>query len=181
MCLLLIELSVDLSKCDIFISTDFVYGDFCVLLLFLSTCILLTYALSNAIYPSTFHAHTGEWSSVRDTISRAEHTVMGDIDDPLFHQKLRAAHGIAHLAEGRYLEAAKSFTSVSPELTNQFNSVISAEDLAMYGALLGLATLDRGTLHSLVIDGVFKGRLEVSVHSSVALNYMCLGLFDVSS
>ena len=86
---------------------------------------------------------------------------MGDIDDALFHQKLRAGQALAHLAEGRYLEAAKTFTSISPELTNQFHSVVSAEDLAMYGSLLGLATLDRATLHSLVIDGVFKGRLEV--------------------
>jgi COP9 signalosome complex subunit 1 len=53
------------------------------------------------------------------------------------------------------------FVSVSLDLTNQFCSVVSAEDLAMYGALLGLATLDRDKLHSLVIDGPFKGRLEV--------------------
>ena len=98
---------------------------------------------------------------MRDTISRAEHTVMGEIDDVLFHQKLRTAQSLAYLAEGRYLDAAKSITSVSTDLTTQFNSVMSAEDLALYGALLGLATFDRDTLHSLVIDGVFKGRLEV--------------------
>ena len=86
---------------------------------------------------------------------------MGDSDDTLFHQKLRAGQALAHLAEGRYHESAKMFTSISPELTNQFNSVISAEDLAMYGALLGLASFDRNMLHSLVIDGVFKARLEV--------------------
>lgn len=128
-----------------------------------------------------------EWSSVRDTISRAEHTVMGDIDDPLFHQKLRAGQALAHLAEGRYLEAAKTLTSISPELTNQFHSVISAEDLAMYGALLGLATLDRGTLHSLVIDGVFKGRLELVPAMREALRHysraeygQCLSLLQNS-
>ena len=106
---------------------------------------------------------TGEWSSVCDTLSRAEHTVLGEIsDDPLFHHKLRAALGLSNLAEGKYLEAAKLFTAVSTDLTNQFHSVMAAEDLAMYGALLGLATMDRAMLHSLVIDGAFKGRLEVS-------------------
>jgi len=85
----------------------------------------------------------------------------GSNGDPLFHQKLRAAQALAHLAEGRYSESARGFASVSPELTNQFCTVISAEDLAMYGSLLGLATMDRGMLHELVIDGVFKGRLEV--------------------
>ncbi len=51
---------------------------------------------------------------------------------------------------------------MTPELTNQFHAVLSAEDLATYGSLLGLATLDRKTLHEMVIDGAFKGRLEVS-------------------
>jgi len=103
-----------------------------------------------------------EWGSVRDSISRAEHTVMGGDDiDPLFHAKLRVASGLVHLAEARYLEAAKAFTSVSPELTNQFNTVISAEDIALFGSLLGLATMDRKGLHAHVIDGVFKGRLEL--------------------
>lgn len=72
------------------------------------------------------------------------------------------ANALVHLAEGKYYDAAKLFASVSLDLTNQFSSVLSAEDLAMYGALLGLATLDREKLHTLVIDGPFKGRLEVS-------------------
>jgi len=112
-----------------------------------------------------------EWSSARDSITRAEHTVMGDIDDPLFHHKLRALQGLVYLAEGRYFDAAKSFTSVSPDLTNQVNSVISAEDMAMYGSLLGLATMDRETLLSLVIDGAFKGRLELVPDMREALRH----------
>lgn len=112
-----------------------------------------------------------EWSSVREAITRAEHTVMGDIDDRLFHHKLRAMQGLAYLAEGRYYDAAKSFTSVSPDLTNQVNSVISAEDIAMYGSLLGLATMDREMLHSLVIDGSFKVRLELVPDMREALRH----------
>mmetsp|Transcript_11235 Transcript_11235/g.24713 ORF Transcript_11235/g.24713 Transcript_11235/m.24713 type:complete len:571 (+) Transcript_11235:101-1813(+) len=129
-----------------------------------------------------------EWPSVRETISRAEHTVMsGDVDDPLFHQKLRAAQALSHLAEGRYLESAKIFTSISAELTTQFNSVVSAEDLALYGSLLGLATMDRGMLHSLVIDGVFKGRLELVPAMREALRHysraeygQCLALLQTT-
>jgi COP9 signalosome complex subunit 1 len=101
-----------------------------------------------------------EWGNARETISRAEHTVLGDSGDPLFPQKLRAASALVHLAEGRYHEAAKVFCSVSLDLTNQFNTVLSAEDISLYGALLGLATLDRENLHAMVIDGPFKARLE---------------------
>jgi COP9 signalosome complex subunit 1 len=118
-----------------------------------------------------FTTPIGEWSSVRDSISRAEHTVMGDIDDSLFHHKLRALQGLAYLAEGRYFDAAKAFTSVSPDLTNEINSVVSAEDIAMYGSLLGLATMDRTMLHSMVIDGAFKGRLELIPDMREALRH----------
>jgi len=118
-----------------------------------------------------------EWGSVRDAISRAEHTVMssdgehGGGLDPLFHAKLRAAGGLAHLAEGRYAEAARSFTSVSTELAGQFASVVSAEDIALYGGLLGLATMDRAGLHAHVIDGPFKGRLELVPNMREALRH----------
>ena len=122
--------------------------------LFLTLC---PYLITHNIYT------TEEWSSVRDTVSRAEHTVMGDIDDSLFHQKLRVGQALSHLAEGRYLESAKIFTSIDTQLTNQFNSVISAEDLAVYGSILGLATMNRDMLHGSVIDGAFKARLEVSI------------------
>ncbi|KAL9186518.1 hypothetical protein ACHAXT_005756 [Thalassiosira profunda] len=113
-----------------------------------------------------------EWSNVRDAVSRAEHTVGGDVDhDPLFRQKLRAGQALAHLAEGRYREAATGLTSLSTELTTQFSSVISAEDLATYGSVLGLATMDRDALHAAVLDGEFKGRLELVPHVKEALRH----------
>lgn len=86
-----------------------------------------------------------------------------EYDISLFHNKLKAAQGIAYLSEGKYKEAASTFTSISSELTNQFSSVISAEDLALYGALLGWATYDRETVCEVVMEGEFKARLEVSV------------------
>lgn len=60
------------------------------------------------------------------------------------------------------------------ELTNQFSSVLSAEDIALYGALLGLASLDRENLHSLVIDGPFKARLELVPSIRDALRHYSL-------
>lgn len=86
-----------------------------------------------------------------------------DYDLSLFHHKLNAAKGIAYLSEGKYKEAATTFTSIALELTNQFTSVISAEDLALYGALLGWATFDREKVCEVIMEGVFKARLEVRV------------------
>ena len=60
------------------------------------------------------------------------------------------------------------------ELSSQFSNVVSAEDIALYGALLGLASLDRDSLHSLVIDGAFKARLELCPSMRDALHHYSL-------
>lgn len=130
-----------------------------------------------------------DWASVHDTIARAERTVVigsgmsggvasnsssmsdhhgmsmahEEYDLSIFHHKLNAAQGIAYLSEGRYREAAASFTMISSEiLTNQYSSVISAEDLALYGGILGWAAFDRETVCTVLMEGAFKARLEVS-------------------
>ena len=129
------------------------------------------------IYQYATHTKSEEWNNVRNTVARAEHTVITSGPDDiqidggvtsslqsltiLYQPKLHVALGLAHLAEGKYADAAKIFASLSLELTNQFASVISAEDIALYGSILGLATMDRELLHACVIDGIFKGRLEV--------------------
>jgi hypothetical protein len=133
----------------------------------------------NHLYTHTHTHNTEEWNNVRNIVARAEHTVIttSSPDDILmdgdttslqsvttFYQpKLRVALGLAHLAEGKYTDAAIIFTSLTIELNTQFATVISAEDIALYGSILGLATMDRELLHGCVIDGIFKGRLEVCV------------------
>ena len=59
-------------------------------------------------------------------------------------------------------------------MTNQFSNILSAEDIALYGSLLGLAGLDRENLHSLVIDGPFKARLELVPSLRDALRHYSL-------
>ena len=101
-------------------------------------------------------------SRVRDYVAKAEHTSDLLHADPLFASKLRVASAVVLLAEGRYEDAARKLADCSPDLTHQFNAVVSAEDIATYGAVLGLATLGREELRSLILDGPqFKSRLEL--------------------
>mmetsp|Transcript_4465 Transcript_4465/g.8242 ORF Transcript_4465/g.8242 Transcript_4465/m.8242 type:complete len:633 (-) Transcript_4465:168-2066(-) len=111
-----------------------------------------------------------DWAKVHDTIARIEHTSLGtssssnnpdNASDSLYRSKLRAAQALTQLSSRNYLEAAKLFASTSIDLTNQFSNVISAEDIATYGALLGLATFHRKQLHEYILDGNFKARLEL--------------------
>ena len=51
---------------------------------------------------------------------------------------------------------------VSAELGANWNEVISAQDIALYGVICGLAHFDRGELRRFVIDNVhFREYLEV--------------------
>lgn len=102
------------------------------------------------------------YAQVRDYVTKAEHTSDLLHTDPLFASKLRVASSLSYLHDGRYAEAARKMATVSPELTNQFNTVIAPEDIALYGALLGLAALERSELQGLIMDSsTFKGRLEL--------------------
>ena len=109
---------------------------------------------------------------VKDYVAKAEHTADLLHTDPLFAAKLRAAGGLALLAESRYAEAARKFATVHSDLTTQFSTVLSAEDIALYGALLGMAALDRSELQDLILDSAtFKGRLELIPHMREALRH----------
>ena len=44
---------------------------------------------------------------------------------------------------------------------NQFNTVLSAEDLALYGGLLGLITLDRAAIERTTDVEVWRERIDV--------------------
>jgi len=104
----------------------------------------------------------------------------------MFLSKLNAARGVAYLAEGQIKEAAKSFLSTTNELTNEFNQVVSAQDIALYGGLTALLALDRTEIAAMVEkNGGFRDRLEFvpvlrdAMHCYVRAEYgECLGLID---
>lgn len=84
--------------------------------------------------------------------------------------KMRACAGIALLMRGSYADAALRFITTNLEgredrvakLQAEFGDAISLEDVATYGALCALATLDRVTLKNLIIDRVeFRYLLEL--------------------
>ena len=76
--------------------------------------------------------------------------------------KIHCIAALGHMKAGQYAQAALKFASISPDLTNQFHSVILPEDIALYGSLLGLASLDRYTLRTMIIESnVFAQRLEL--------------------
>ena len=59
------------------------------------------------------------------------------------------------------LNLAAAVVQVHNELGNSYNDVLSAQDLALFGGLTALATLERSELRSCVIDRIsFREFLE---------------------
>lgn len=83
-------------------------------------------------------------------------------NDSIYNSKLQCARGIAYLNQGRYYLAALTFLSIKQiKFTTQFRSVLSAEDVALYGGLLGLITLNRSQIESMLEIEAWRERLEL--------------------
>lgn len=97
---------------------------------------------------------------VNTYVQKAEAFPTGAID-PEALGKLRAAQGVAYLAQGKYEPAAKSFTSLPADLGSSFANVLSAGDVATYGTLCALATMDRREVSLRVVNsGTFRDLLN---------------------
>lgn len=89
-----------------------------------------------------------------------------------------AAAGVAQLSSGIYKDAAESFLAVPFDLTtagsvHNFDFtrfVASGNDIAIYGGLTALATLDREQLSTRVLGGNFRTFLELEPHMRKAIS-----------
>jgi COP9 signalosome complex subunit 1 len=89
-----------------------------------------------------------------------------------------AAAGVAQLSCGNYREAAESLLAVPIDLTLtgsvhnfEFTRLVaSANDIAIYGGLTALATLNREQLSSRVLGGSFRAFLELEPHMRKAIS-----------
>lgn len=111
--------------------------------------------------------HVGNYNNALEFVAKTEllkntEKIHGD-GTTLLSSKLNTASALAHLEQGRYQEALSKLLSLEAEFNHQFNSVLSAEDIALYGGILALATLSRNELYSSMLDinATFKERLEL--------------------
>ena len=101
----------------------------------------------------------GQYRNVMNYVSKAEECD-GDV---LVRAKLNAAAALVMLIEGHYKGAARKFLEVDCELGGNYATIIAAEDVALYGTLCALASLDRTELRkTLYENGNFKSFLELT-------------------
>jgi COP9 signalosome complex subunit 1 len=85
------------------------------------------------------------------------------VADAVVNAKLKAASALVMLIEGQYKGAARKFLEVGIEIGGSFSSIIAAEDIAMYGTLCALASLERPEIRSTLLENSrFKSFLELT-------------------
>ncbi|KMU74498.1 rCOP11 protein [Coccidioides immitis RMSCC 3703] len=105
-------------------------------------------------------------------------SVKADTDRLEHELRMWASLGLSQLATGAYFDAAMSFVSTDPNLGDNYKEIISANDIAVYGGLCAMASMDRSDLVSYVLENKsFRNFLELEPHIRRAVSYFCSSKF----
>ncbi|KAK6540518.1 hypothetical protein TWF694_009309 [Orbilia ellipsospora] len=106
-----------------------------------------------------------QYTSVQTNVSKIRNHIRSDDDLKVHEPKINVAAGVALLAAGNYLEAARKFIDTNPSIGNEYNTVATMNDVAVYGGLTALASMDRNMLKSEVLESsTFRTFLELEPH-----------------
>jgi len=98
------------------------------------------------------HTFLTTWKKAEQIPENTDRTVIA---------QLNASYGLAHLENRKFKQAALKFIAVSADVAAKFTEILSPQDIAVYGALCGLAEFDRKELKEKILDNAnFKTLLE---------------------
>lgn len=100
-----------------------------------------------------------QYTDIHSFASKAHHTPFKEEPD---QSKIHAAYGLYYMYSAKYKDAAFSFAQVKQQdLGDAFADVLVAQDVALYGALCALASLDRNEVQSKLLESTsFRECLE---------------------
>lgn len=106
--------------------------------------------------------------------------VLNSDEDKMSFTYTKIVSGIALMGLSHYQDAAKSFLQADFGVpAAQYNHVASPNDIAIYGGLLALATMDRKELQSRVLDNQsFRAFLENEPHIRKAISLFVNGRYS---
>ncbi|KAK4190035.1 COP9 signalosome complex subunit 1 [Podospora australis] len=121
-----------------------------------------------------------EWGMISPHLAKMSLGGSFPEDEKVLQPYLRIATGIAFLGMEKYQEAASNFLSVDPTIpSSTYNEIASRNDVAIYGGLLALATMDRKELQAQVLDNSpFRVFLELEPHIRKAVTYFVNGRYS---
>ncbi|KAL9020994.1 MAG: hypothetical protein Q9185_001821 [Variospora sp. 1 TL-2023] len=138
----------------------------------------------------------GNWLAVQTNVQKLRSPGQQFAEAQRLTAKLSAAAGLALLASGNYKEAAQEFVETNPRMVQArlddpadeeaFNEVMTPNDIAVYGGLCALASMDRTDLQEKVLgNSRFRAYLELEPHIRRAITFFvsskysaCLFILD---
>lgn len=103
-----------------------------------------------------------QYTDIQSYASKANHAHFKEDAD---QSKICAAYGLYYMTQGKYKDAASSFAQVKPQdLGNSISDVMSAHDVALYGVLCALASLERNEVQAKLLDSSFRECLDLVPH-----------------
>ena len=115
-----------------------------------------------------------DWLAVMSNVHKIKNLQVKQEDAARNLPRVNAAYALSHMAQGHYHDAAVNFLLVDPSLSDTYNEVLTSNDVAVYGGLCALASMDRTELASKVLDSLsFRGFLELEPHIRRAISFFC--------
>ncbi len=130
------------------------------------------------------------WFQAQNHINRLRGQVGGPNypDAEKFNAKLSAAYGLCSMAQGNYQEAAREFIKTNPRMSQAkpedpnddeaYNEVLTPNDVAVYGGLCAMASMERDELQRTVLENSdFRNYLELEPHIRRAISFLINGKY----
>jgi COP9 signalosome complex subunit 1 len=112
------------------------------------------------------------WMTVSSQIIKIHNLQLKSDDSARYQIMISPTTGLHRMAAGEYRDAAGYFLDTDPSFTDQMKSVLSANDIAVYGGLCALASMSRPDLQSKVLDNPnFRNFLELEPHIRRAVSF----------
>jgi len=112
------------------------------------------------------------WMAVSSNVQKIKGNMSNTEEDKLIQPYLSAAEGLAHIDNKDYYQAAKSFLTTDAGMGSSCNTIISPNDVAVYGGLCALATMERHELNTKVLENSnFRTYLELEPHIRRAITF----------
>jgi COP9 signalosome complex subunit 1 len=122
------------------------------------------------------------WMAVQTNVAKLDAAQLKGDDKSRLDPIVAVCNGLANMALGNFRNAATHFLSTAPAyltaepaagITWQ-KDVISGNDVAVYGGLSALASMDRSELQDKVLGNTdFRNFLELEPHIRRAINHFC--------
>lgn len=120
-----------------------------------------------------------EWSGAIGHLNKVTGLQTGD-DEKEFMPYVRSLTGLAYLGQKKYEIAAKQFLDIEGNvpINESTGGLLTANDVAVYGGLLALASMDRKELQEKVLENSkFRSYLELEPHIRRAITQFVNGRY----